>query len=160
MIDVSAGGELQQPLLLKNPEYIPKIGTEYKKALKLVDGGYENLPQELRDVLDKYSDHIPDIRFASQSIITQAQSSQCNEIYEENLSEILGIQNLTDKHGYDGLDEILNEPYEYKPTKTKPGKRGDTAIVSINDDSQKKIDQSEKHLLPPLQILSGVLYPQ
>lgn len=144
-IDVSAGGELQKPLVLKNPEFVQKIGIEYQKAQRLLNDGYGSLPQELREVLEKYTDHIPDLRFASQSIVTQAQSSQCNEIYEENLSEILGITNLTEKHGYDGLDEILNEYYEYKPTKPKSGGRGETATVSINDDSHKKITESEKH---------------
>ena len=75
--------------------------------------------------------------------MTGLNSSQCNELYEENLSEILGIKNIEEKHGWDGYDEINDINYEYKPTKIKGGNPYSTN-VSINDDSIDKIEKCKK----------------
>lgn len=141
-IDISTeAGVLQKPLILTHPEHISKIADEYAKAKKLQLG---NLAPEDQGIADAFnaSQGLPDIQFASKGIITLAQSSQCNEIYEENISDIFGNTNLTDKHGFDGVDK-QGVYYEYKPTKPKATGNPMTANVSINDDSDKKIKKCE-----------------
>ena len=58
-------------------------------------------------------------------------------------SKILNITNIDDKHGWDAIDEINNEPYEYKPTKVNQNFLG--ATVNINDESENKINNISPH---------------
>lgn len=78
-----------------------------------------------------------DKRFA-RYVISSLTSSASNDIFEEQISLILGITNIDTKHGWDGIDETNNEPYEYKPTKID--KNFLNANVNINDESEKKIN--------------------
>lgn len=68
-------------------------------------------------------------------VISSLTSSASNDIFEEQLSKILGITNITTKHGWDANDEINNEPYEFKPTKIKRGTNYFGQTVSIRDDN-------------------------
>jgi len=141
LVDISTeAGVLQKPLILKHPEKVTKIADEYAKSKNLQQG---NLSSEAKAIVDAFdaSPELPDSQFACKSIITQTESSQCNELYEENLSDIFGNENLTDKHGFDGKDEY-GVSYEYKPTKPKKGNPM-TATVNISDDSDKKIRKCE-----------------
>ena len=70
-------------------------------------------------------------------------SSASNDIFEEQLSKILGITNINTKHGWDGNDETRNEPYEYKPTKKDKNFLG--VGVNINDESENKINNISPH---------------
>ena len=86
-------------------------------------------------------------KITAKAFLTGLNSSQCNELYEENLSEILGITNLEEKHGWDGYDEEENIYYEYKPTKIDLNKKNINPLsskVSINDDSLDKIEKCRK----------------
>jgi len=65
-------------------------------------------------------------------------SSASNDIFEKQISKILNIKNIDNKHGWDANDEINNEPYEYKPTKVNKKFLG--ASVNINDESENKIN--------------------
>jgi len=69
-------------------------------------------------------------------------SKQCNEPYEILLSELLGLMNLDDKHGFDAIlkdeDGKTLENYEYKPSSNKNNPSG-----TINDDSIEKIEKCE-----------------
>ena len=76
-------------------------------------------------------------------IIIVMTSSASNDIFEEQLSKILGIINIDTKHGWDGNDENMNEPYEYKPTKIEKNFLG--ANVNINDESENKINNISPH---------------
>lgn len=79
-------------------------------------------------------------------VISSLTSSASNDIFEEQLSKILGITNITTKHGWDGIDVQNNEPYEYKPTKiTTRNYLG--ANVNINDESLDKINNISPHKL-------------
>jgi len=62
-------------------------------------------------------------------------SKSTKDIFEEQISKILGITNIDTKHGWDGNDEINNEPYEYKPTSNIRNNNYLTANVSIRDDN-------------------------
>jgi hypothetical protein len=62
-------------------------------------------------------------------------SKQANEPYEHLLSQLLGLRNNEQKHGFDATSNDNMEEYEYKPTKNKSG--------TINDDSFKKIEKCE-----------------
>ena len=70
-------------------------------------------------------------------------SSASNDIYEGQMSQILGIKNIVTKHGWDANDENNNEPYEYKPTKIDGNCLGTN--VNINDESEKKINNISPH---------------
>lgn len=77
-------------------------------------------------------------------VISSLTSSASNDIFEEQLSKILGITNIDTKHGWDGNDIQNNEPYEYKPTKiTSRNYLG--ANVNINDESLDKINNISPH---------------
>lgn len=137
LVDISTeAGVLEKPLILKHPEYISKISDQYAKCKKFLEA-----QQKIAD-LYKEAD-IPDLNYACKSVITATESSQCNEIYEENLSDILGNINLTDKHGFDGKDES-GIYYEYKPTKIESTSNPMSAPVSINDDSEQKVKKCEE----------------
>lgn len=84
-----------------------------------------------------------DKRMASY-VLSSLTSSASNDIFEEQLSKLLGIQNITTKHGWDGNDETTNEPYEYKPTKIKHTNYV-TSSVNINDESEDKINNRGGH---------------
>lgn len=71
-------------------------------------------------------------------IVSSLISNASNDIFEQQLSKILGIVNITTKHGWDGYDKIDNQPYEYKPTKIIKNNYF-TATVNINDESYNKI---------------------
>jgi hypothetical protein len=76
--------------------------------------------------------------------ISSLTSSASNDIFEGQLSKILGITNIDTKHGWDGNDKTKNEPYEYKPTKiTTRNYLG--ANVNINDESDNKINNISPH---------------
>ena len=81
-------------------------------------------------------------RIAKYSLIGMT-SSASNDIFEGQLSKIFSIKNITTKHGWDGNDEIMNEPYEYKPTKVDKNFLG--ANVNINDESENKINNISSH---------------
>ena len=69
-------------------------------------------------------------------------SSASNDIFEEQISKLLNITNITTKHGWDGNDKKNNEPYEYKPTKVD--RNFLRANVNINDESLDKINNISK----------------
>lgn len=84
-----------------------------------------------------------DKRFAKY-VISSLTSSASNDIFEEQISQILSIRNIDTKHGWDGNDDEKNEPYEYKPTKiTNNNYFG--ANVNINDESSSKINNISPH---------------
>ena len=68
-------------------------------------------------------------------------SKQCNEPYENLLSQCLGLVNVETKHGWDGVDNLDNpmEVYEYKPSSNKFNPSG-----TINDDSIAKIEKCDR----------------
>ena len=70
-------------------------------------------------------------------------SSASNDIFEDQISKLFNITNITTKHGWDGNDENNNEPYEYKPTKVD--KNFLSANVNINDESEDKINNISPH---------------
>tara|TARA_Y100001958_G_scaffold56499_1_gene37934 strand:+ start:209 stop:868 length:660 start_codon:yes stop_codon:yes gene_type:complete len=72
-------------------------------------------------------------------------SSASNDIFEKQLSKIFDITHINTKHGWDGNDEINNEPYEFKPTKIDRNFLG--ANVNINDESENKINNISNHKL-------------
>lgn len=80
-------------------------------------------------------------RYVYDGIVTSLKSKQCNELYEQNLSKILGVVNLEKKHGFDAVDdfECPTEVYEYKPSCNKKSPSG-----TINDDSIAKIEKCER----------------
>lgn len=82
-------------------------------------------------------------RIANYAIIGMT-SSASNDIFEEQLSKIFGHTNIETKHGWDGNDENINEPYEYKPTKITT-KNYFGSNVNINDESDKKINNISPH---------------
>lgn len=71
-------------------------------------------------------------------------SKQCNEPYEELLSDVLDLKNNDKKHGWDAFskdaecEQDANELYEYKPSKAF------NPCGTINDDSVAKIEKYEK----------------
>ena len=69
------------------------------------------------------------------------ESKQCNEPWEELLSDLLGVTNNPNKHGFDGTSVDGKEEYEYKPTKSK---NIASAGGTINDDTIDKIEKCEK----------------
>ena len=81
-------------------------------------------------------------RIAKMAIIGLT-SSASNDIFEEQISKLFDITNITTKHGWDGIDETNNIPYEYKPTKVDKNFLG--ANVNINDESEKKINNISPH---------------
>ena len=76
-------------------------------------------------------------------VLLLMKSSASNDIFEEQLSKILDITNITTKHGWDGHDQKNNIPYEYKPTKINKNFLGSN--VNINDESEKKINNISPH---------------
>lgn len=66
-------------------------------------------------------------------------SKQGNEAYENLLADVLRLQKVEGKHGWDAMDDLENpkEVYEFKPTRSK------TLNVLINDDSLTKIEKTE-----------------
>jgi hypothetical protein len=113
------------------------------------------------DVLDEHINTLNEDRIVSEKIINDPNrtvqekrianyaiigmtSSASNDIYEEQLSKIFGITNIETKHGWDGYDGNINEPYEYKPTKTNT-KNPMGANVNINDESENKINNISPH---------------
>ena len=114
----------------------------------------EQLYQDLREPLllaypDKMNKYTNLIHSIEQTNMEQSQcqtiiqllkmtlnSKQNNEPYEELLSDVLGLVNNDQKHGFDAMSEDGKEEYEYKPTKNKSG-------GTINDDSFTKIEKCE-----------------
>lgn len=87
---------------------------------------------------DKYMKHM------AEHALIGLTSAASNDIYEKHISLALGLKNIETKHGWDGVDVLKNEPYEYKPTKVK-GKNYLGALVYINDDSENKINNISPH---------------
>jgi len=143
-------GVLQQPLILANPANVHTISDAKQIVTKILDYNIldlDNPQQQLEELVPQYK-HI------FQTYLSAINSHQCNEPYEENLSEIFGLTNLTDKHGFDGKDEY-GVYYEYKPTKPKSTSNPLTSNVSINDDSEKKIKKCEEK--PDTQFIIAVI---
>ena len=65
-------------------------------------------------------------------------SKQCNEPYEQLLSDVLSIISIQTKHGWDAnnLEVNPNAFYEYKPCKNPKNPSG-----TINDDTEDKINK-------------------
>ena len=115
-----------QPLEVNN-EFINILAEDKKTAIETIE---KNI-------------HDPHIIRWAQSYISSLESCASNDIFENQLSKILGIRNIDTKHGWDGNDDEKNEPYEYKPTKVT-SKNYMGSPVNINDDSQKKINNISK----------------
>ena len=111
-----------------NEEHINTIAEDRLQCVQLING----------------PDTTPFMIRLARAFISSITSSQANELYEEQLSKILGIRNIDTKHGWDGNDDELNEPYEYKPTKIT-GTNYLGAKVSINDDSMSKVNNCSPH---------------
>jgi hypothetical protein len=79
-------------------------------------------------------------RLAYRIAIDSLKSNECNEPYERLLSSQLGLVNVEEKHGWDGIDNLENTKnvYEYKPSSKKNAPSG-----TINDDSISKIEKCE-----------------
>lgn len=75
-----------------------------------------------------------------EGFIQSLKSKQCNEPYENLLSQCLGLTNVGTKHGWDGVDNLENpmEVYEYKPSSNDRSPSG-----TINDDSTAKIEKCD-----------------
>jgi hypothetical protein len=82
----------------------------------------------------------PEHHLAYSLAIHSLTSGQCNEPYERLLSDVLGVVNLEQKHGWDGVDTLENmqEVYEYKPSSNALA-----PSATINDDSVAKIEKCE-----------------
>jgi len=128
-----------------------------KKEFKIVDY-YNGLSEPLVINEDYIHTFIEDKKYCEQIIndpnksqqekriangfISSLMSHASNDLFEEQISKILGITNIESKHGWDGNDKNNNEPYEYKPTKIKKNYFGSN--VNINDDSENKIHNTTK----------------
>jgi len=90
------------------------------------------------------ADLAPEHRLVYTVAINSLNSGQCNEPYERLLSDVLGVVNLEQKHGWDGVDALENtqEVYEYKPSSNKLA-----PSATINDDSVAKIEKCEQLLI-------------
>lgn len=91
-------------------------------------------------ILRSSSEHLPDhLRTAHELARIALESKQCNEPYEMLLADLLGVQKISSKHGWDAADDLedTREVYEFKPTIKK------NLNVSINDDSASKIEKTE-----------------
>lgn len=123
--------QLEKVFIFANPDKITKLSEIKKECFKEINN----------DSSTEFH------KITAKAFLTGLNSSQCNELYEENLSEILGITNLEEKHGWDGYDEEENIYYEYKPTKIDLNKKNINPLsskVSINDDSLDKIEKCRK----------------
>jgi len=85
---------------------------------------FDNLPNE----------HSVAYRLAKSTL----ESKQCNEPYEQLLSDVLGLNNIPAKHGWDAnnLEVNPNAFYEFKPCKKSKNPSG-----TINDDTEDKINK-------------------
>lgn len=110
-----------------NDEFINTLADDKQLAIETVNANHQ-------------PPHV--IRWAG-SYISNLESCASNDMFENQLSKILGIRNIDTKHGWDGNDDVKNEPYEYKPTKIT-GKNYMGSPVNINDDSDKKINNISK----------------
>lgn len=83
---------------------------------------------------DLPSNHCIAYRLAKSTL----ESKQCNEPYEQLLSDVLNVFNISTKHGWDAKNLEINptEYYEYKPSKNPKNPSG-----TINDDSEDKINK-------------------
>lgn len=81
-------------------------------------------------------------RLAYQLAKLSLESKECKEPYELLLSEVLGVKNIPEKHGWDAVNcmEHTTEVYEFKPCSSNPNKPSGT----INDDTYKKIEKCEQ----------------
>lgn len=98
---------------------------------------------ECENILNDLNKSEKEKRIAKYAILGMT-SSASNDIYEEQLSKLLGITNIQTKHGWDGNDEIKYEPYEYKPTKISTNNCMG-ANININDESENKINNISPH---------------
>ena len=112
--------ELSLPLILTNPNSL----TKYSYLISAVNAS------------NMSSDNMTTL---ANLIKTSLDSKQCNEPWEELLSDILDLKNNPKKHGFDATSKDDMEEYEYKPTKSK--------TMSINDDTIDKIVKCEQ-LIP------------
>ena len=110
--------ELEKPFVLEHPEKMNK---------------YSNIVDSIRQ-----SNMDEMVCLTTINLIkTTLESKQCNEPYEELLSDVLGLINNPDKHGFDARSHDSTEEYEYKPTKNRYG-------GTINDDTIQKIEKCEE----------------
>ena len=114
--------EFAQPLILTNPNSL----TKYSFLIPAVNAS--NMSSDNTTIL-------------ANLIKTTLESKQCNEPWEELLSDLLGVTNNPNKHGFDGTSVDGKEEYEYKPTKSK---NIASAGGTINDDTIDKIEKCEK----------------
>ena len=124
--------ELTLPLILTNPNSL----TKYSFLIPAVNAS--NMSSDNTTILVKL-------------IKTTLESKQCNEPWEELLSDILGVTNNPKKHGFDGTSLDGKEVYEYKPTKPDESKKIDAAGGSINDDTIIKIVKCEQLITDGIQ---------
>jgi len=119
-------------------------GLEF--PLPVLDEHINNLHEdriECENIINDPNKTIQEKRIAEYAIIGMT-SSASNDIFEGQLSRIFDITNIETKHGWDGNDENINEPYEYKPTKIDT-KNYLGANVNINDESENKINNISPH---------------
>jgi hypothetical protein len=109
--------DLCEPLMLTYPDKINK----YTNLIHTIE--QSNMEQS-------------EIEVIIQILKMTLNSKQNNEPYEELLSDVLGLINNDQKHGFDAMSQDGKEEYEYKPTKNKSG-------GTINDDSFSKIEKCE-----------------
>jgi hypothetical protein len=114
--------ELTQPLILTNPNSLNK----YRFLIPEVNAS--DMSSDTKTIL-------------ANLIKTTLESKQCNEPWEELLSDLLGLTNNPKKHGFDGTSVDGKEEYEYKPTKSK---NIASAGGTINDDTIDKIVKCEQ----------------
>jgi hypothetical protein len=114
-----------------------------------VDEGEMTILSSLRvsynDILKTSNDRV--MKNMAKHALLGLTSSASNDIYEEQISLALGLKNIDTKHGWDGVDPLNKEPYEYKPTKVK-GNNYFGALVYINDESENKINNISPHKDP------------
>ena len=125
--------------------------NKHKKDLEIDESQLSNfecvlrfpkLKQELINVMgeDMAQALIKELEIVYDIAITALKSKQCNEPFESLLSNVLGVFNMDDKHGFDAVDciEKLQEVFEYKPSSKTNNPCG-----TINDDSEEKIKKCE-----------------
>ncbi len=98
-----------------------------------------------KTMCDLSPNDIPEVyRIAYKLAGMSLKSKQCNEPYETLLSDVLMVNNLETKHGWDAVDNSENptEYYEFKPSSRKDNPTG-----QINDDSGSKINKNNKPYL-------------
>ena len=126
-------------------QHIRMISLDKSESLEINNEFINTLADDKRIAIEtvKENNQLPHVIRWAESYISNLESCASNDMFENQLSKILGIRNIDTKHGWDGNDDEKNEPYEYKPTKIT-GKNYMGSPVNINDDSEKKINNISK----------------